>query len=82
MIFLKIYLRERIHWILGLQLRNSNKSVQELLSERTKRLLLNEKNFKIYTPASLISINECLKYFSKNDLQKFVIVYFNYLFNI
>ena len=43
---------------LGLQLRNSVKVVQELLSERTKRLSLNEKNFQIYTPANLLSIDE------------------------
>ena len=43
---------------LGLQLRNSVKAVQELLSERTKRLSLNEKNFQIYTPANLLSIDE------------------------
>jgi len=38
---------------LSLQLRNSVKAVQELLSERTKRLSLNEKNFQTYTPANL-----------------------------
>ena len=43
---------------LGLELRNSIKTVQKLLSERTKRLTLNEKNFQIYAPASLISIDE------------------------
>lgn len=43
---------------LGLELRNSIKPVQELLSERTKRLTLNEKNFRIYSPASLISIDK------------------------
>ena len=43
---------------LNLELRNSIKTVQELLSERTKRLTLNEKNFQTYTPASLISIDE------------------------
>ena len=60
----------RENQILGLQLRNSTKSVQELLSERTKRLLLNEKNFKIYTPASLISIDEMFEVFFKKWLAK------------
>jgi len=49
--------------ILGLQLRNSIKSVQELLFERTKRLSLNEKSFQIYNPTSLISIDEMFEIF-------------------
>lgn len=53
--------------LLNINLRNSVKAVQELLSERTKRLSLNEKNFKIYTPASIISIDEIFKvFFLKN----------------
>lgn len=50
---------------LGLELRNSVKAVQELLSERTKRLKLNEKNFQIYNPASIISIDETFEVFLK-----------------
>jgi hypothetical protein len=48
---------------LGLGLRNSIKVVQELLSERTKRLKLNEKNFQIYNPASLLNIDETFEVF-------------------
>ncbi|GBB99535.1 hypothetical protein RclHR1_03550015 [Rhizophagus clarus] len=43
---------------LGLELRKSIKIVQELLSKQTKRLKINENNFQIYTPASLINIDE------------------------
>jgi len=50
---------------LGLELRNSIKEVQELLSERAKRLALNEKNFQIYAPASLISIDKTFEVFFK-----------------
>ena len=49
--------------LLSINLRNSVKAVQDLLSERTKRLSLNEKNFQIYTPASVISIDEIFKVF-------------------
>jgi hypothetical protein len=48
---------------LGLGLRNSIKVVQELLSEQTKRLKLNEKNFQIYNPASLLNIDETFEVF-------------------
>ena len=74
--------------MLGLQLRNSIKPVQELLSERTKRLSLNEKSFKVYTSASLMSIDEMFEVFFLKQFVKFVIIYyiytsiFNNLFNI
>ncbi|PKY53552.1 hypothetical protein RhiirA4_547713 [Rhizophagus irregularis] len=57
---------------LGLELRNSIKPVQELLSERTKRLTLNERNFRIYSPASLISIDETFEaiHYIDNTLQQ------------
>jgi hypothetical protein len=42
---------------LGFELRNSTKTVQNLLSERAKRLSLKEKKFQTYNPTSLLSID-------------------------
>jgi len=59
---------------LSLELRKSIKATQELLSERSKRLSLNEKKFRTYTPASLISIDEIFKVFFKK-----IYIIFNYI---